>query len=88
VIGDPEHFVGLAVVDDVSKQIEVHTANRLGENALSFTGAKAGKIVLDRVRKQRGCSRAKASEIKVEKRVYESRVHYIAHYGDKAIQLA
>lgn len=51
-------------------------------------GAKAGKIVLGKVRKHRGCSRAKASEIRVEKRVYDNKVRYIAHYEDKSFQLA
>lgn len=90
LVGETRYDRWYGTKEEACRAIEISYARyRARSNCSSWMlGAKAGKIVLNRVRKQRGCSRAKASEIKVEKRVYESRVHYIAHYGDKAIQLA
>ena len=50
VVGDPEHFVGLTVIYNICKEIEIHSADRLGKHAFAFTGTETGKITVNDIR--------------------------------------
>ena len=41
-----EHFVGLAEVDHIYKDIEVHTADRLGKDAFAFAGTETRQVAV------------------------------------------
>ena len=49
VVLKTEHLIGLAVVDDICDQVQVHTADGLCHYAFSFTCAEAGKVAVDNV---------------------------------------
>ena len=42
VVLETEHLVGLAVIDDIHQDVEVHTSDRLIQYALAFTCPEAG----------------------------------------------
>ena len=44
-----EHLIGLAVVDNIRDQVQIHSADGLGHYTFAFTGTKAGKVTFDNV---------------------------------------
>jgi hypothetical protein len=51
VVDEPEHFVGLTVIYNICKEIEIHSADRLGKHAFAFTGTETGKITVNDIRR-------------------------------------
>ena len=50
VVFKTKHLVGLAVIDDISKKIEIHSPHGLGDHSLTFTGSETGKVTVYDIR--------------------------------------